>query len=149
MLRSPKIMLFGCFLKIKVTYFCSYMQNHTVRFCHFCSHQTLEMQVLMVIFDILASHHRMLTWHEQRIEEHLTDLEQLHQLKLEDAVKSENTDELKRAESQPDLKNKILKISNSGSPENGHASNNLINHETSEAGGYSAENKDRQAFDTL
>jgi len=33
--------------------------------------------VLMVIFDILASHHRMLTWHERSIEVHLVEMASL------------------------------------------------------------------------
>lgn len=32
----------------------------------------------MVIFEILASHYHMLTWHEERIDQHTRDMEALH-----------------------------------------------------------------------
>ena len=32
------------------------------------------LQVLMVVFDILLSHHRMTKWHEQRVQQHLQDM---------------------------------------------------------------------------
>ena len=32
------------------------------------------LQVLMVVFDILLSHHRMTKWHEQRVQHHLQDM---------------------------------------------------------------------------
>ena len=35
------------------------------------------LQVLMVVFEILASHHHMARWHEARIEQHEHDLEAL------------------------------------------------------------------------
>lgn len=37
------------------------------------------MQVLMVIFDILASHYRMLRWHEQRLDEHFAEISRLQE----------------------------------------------------------------------
>ena len=52
-------------------------------------------QVLMVIFDILASHSRMLRWHEVKVEEHLADLARLQHSKqqLELAAASHSQEE--------------------------------------------------------
>ena len=54
-----------------------------------------QTQVLMVIFDILASHSRMLRWHEVKVEEHLADLAQLQHSKqqLELAATSQSQEE--------------------------------------------------------
>jgi hypothetical protein len=38
----------------------------------------MHAQVLMVVFEILSSHYHMSRWHEERIEQHTTDMEALH-----------------------------------------------------------------------
>ena len=55
----------------------------------------LQTQVLMVIFDILASHSRMLRWHEVKVEEHLADLARLQHSKqqLELAATSQSQEQ--------------------------------------------------------
>jgi hypothetical protein len=37
------------------------------------------LQVLMVVFEILASHYHMARWHEERIDQHTQDMEVLHE----------------------------------------------------------------------
>lgn len=92
--------------------------------------ERLLCQVLMVIFDILASHHRMLLWHQQRIEEHQQDLEQLHQLKLESTADS------------LDLKTKVEQPT-AVQPENGHSGGELLEAQPSEAVDFTTEISNR------
>ena len=57
------------------------MLGHTYSFSVTRQHASFFVQVLMMVFDILASHHRMTTWHDASLDQQLAALAKLRDAK--------------------------------------------------------------------